>query len=196
MADKAKGGVRAVRHLASVVFQQNDALCGDLLVQRNFILNQSIQRIKTGLAVLHVDAFGFGLAVVDAAALQAQNALHTACIGRDQHIGRDDTARQRNAQYTGNSGFDDFADRLIAFLFLCHNCFLLVFSCITRVHAFCPERVRSFIWRYCIIEVFSRVIFCANCHFGSIIRKNFKKPPKIHGAIAEKPASKIVHLAK
>ena len=121
MADKTEGRIRAVRHLASVVFQQNDALCGDLLVQCNFILNQSIQRIKAGLAVFHIDVFGLCLAVVDASALQAQNALHAAGVGRDQHIGRNYTARQCDTQHTRNGSFDDLAHHPTVLLFLCHN---------------------------------------------------------------------------
>ena len=122
MADKAEGGIRAVRHLSCIVFQQNNAFGGDFLIQSDLVLNQRILCVKAGLAVLHVDAFGLCLAVVDAAALQPQDALHTACVGRDQHVGRDNATGQRDTQYTGNSGFDDLTDHLAAFLFLCHNC--------------------------------------------------------------------------
>ena len=122
MADKTEGGIRAVRHSAFIVLQQDDALCCDLLVQGDLILNQRILCVKAGLAVLHVDAFGLGLAVVDAAALQAQNALHAAGVGRDQHIGRNYTARQCDTQHTRNGSFDDLAHHPTVLLFLCHNC--------------------------------------------------------------------------
>ena len=146
MADKAEGGIRAVRHSAFIVLQQDDALCCDLLVQGDLVLYQRFFRVKTGLAVLHVDAFGLGLAVVDAAALQPQDALHTACVGRDQHVGRDNATGQRDTQYTGNSGFDDLTDHLAAFLFLCHNSISpCLFPTPARAGACCPERVRSFI---------------------------------------------------
>ena len=122
MADKTEGGIRAVRHSAFIVLQQDDALCCNLLVQGDLILNQRILCVKAGLAVLHVDAFGLGLAVVDAAALQAQNALHAAGVGRDQHIGRNYTARQCDTQHTRNGSFDDLAHHPTVLLFLCHNC--------------------------------------------------------------------------
>ena len=122
MADKAEGGIRAVRHSAFIVLQQDDALCCDLLVQGDLVLYQRFFRVKTGLAVLHVDAFGLGLAVVDAAALQPQDALHTAGVRRDQHVGRNYTARQCDTQHTRNGSFDDLAHHLTVLLFLCHNC--------------------------------------------------------------------------
>ena len=122
MADKAEGRIRAVRHLSRIVLQQNDTLGGDLLIQSDLILNQRGLCVKTGLAVFHIDAFGLCLAVVDAAALQAQNALHAAGIRRDQHIGRNHTARQCDTQHTRNGSFDDLAHHLTVFLFLCHNC--------------------------------------------------------------------------
>ena len=122
MADKTEGRIRAVRHLSCIVFQQNNAFGGDLLIQSDLILNQRSLCIKAGLAVFHIDAFGLCLAVVDASALQAQNALHAAGVGRDQHIGRNYTARQCDTQHTRNGSFDDLAHHPTVLLFLCHNC--------------------------------------------------------------------------
>ena len=122
MADKTEGGIRAVRHSAFIVLQQDDALCCDLLVQGDLILNQRLLCVKAGLAVFHIDAFGLCLAVIDASTLQAQNALHAAGVGRDQHIGRNYTARQCDTQHTRNGSFDDLAHHLTVLLFLCHNC--------------------------------------------------------------------------
>ena len=122
MADKTEGGIRAVRHSAFIVLQQDDALCCNLLVQGDLILNQRILCVKAGLAVFHINAFGLCLAVVDASALQAQNALHAAGVGRDQHIGRNYTARQCDTQHTRNGSFDDLDHHLTVLLFLCHNC--------------------------------------------------------------------------
>ena len=122
MADKAKGRIRAVRHLSGIVFQQYNAFGGDLLIQSDLILNQRLLCVKAGLAVFHIDAFGLCLAVIDASTLQAQNALHAAGIGRDQHIGRNHTARQCDTQHTRNGSFDDLDHHLTVLLFLCHNC--------------------------------------------------------------------------
>ena len=117
MADKAKGRIRAVRHLSGIVFQQYNAFGGDLLIQSDLILNQRLLCVKAGLAVFHIDAFGLCLAVIDASTLQAQNALHAAGIGRDQHIGRNHTARQCDTQHTRNGSLMILTIILLSFFF-------------------------------------------------------------------------------
>ena len=126
MAHKAEGRIGAVGHLVLIVLQQHDAFACDLLVQRDLILHQGIQRFELGFAVLHVDAVGLGIAVVDAGILQAQHALHAAGVGRNQNVGRYNAAGQHHTQNTGNGRFDDLDSLFSALLFLCHDSFLLL----------------------------------------------------------------------
>ena len=126
MAHKTEGGTGAVGHLVGVVFQQHNAFACDLFVEGDFVLHQGIQRIKLGFAVLHINAFGLGLAVVDARILQAQDTLHTAGIGGNEDVGRHDSAGQHHTQNAGNSRLDDFDGLLSVFLLLRHDSFLLL----------------------------------------------------------------------
>ena len=126
MAHKAEGGIGAVGHLVGVVFQQHDAFACDLSVEGDLVLHQGIQSIKLGFAVLHINAFGLGFAVVNACILQAQDALHTAGIGRNEDVGRHNAAGQHHTQNAGNSRLDDLDGLFSVFLLLCHDSFLLL----------------------------------------------------------------------